>query len=269
MHLLVDLVTPFDTRGRVDLARLRAHVLWLSLQGVDGFLATGVSGEFLYLTDREREAVHRTVLDTTRGKTVFTCTWDPSPTTARYLCDAAREQGADAVVMPPPLVYALPDPPVEAWYRHVREMSGLPVLAMHDPFHFPTAIHPDLYARLRDDDVLSGLIDASLDPFRVRRLAAGHPGAVWAAGDRVLARTRQIDGCAGMISLLANAWPQFCRRVFEGDAALDEALVDRVNRVRAAGGLRAIKSLLRMGCRLPLPAPDRTLVEALPAPELP
>ena len=64
MAFVVSLLTPFDPRGRVDLARLRAHVLWLSACGVEGFIAGGAAGEFLYLSDREREAVHRTVLDT-------------------------------------------------------------------------------------------------------------------------------------------------------------------------------------------------------------
>lgn len=269
VRLMVALVTPFDSRGRVDLARLRAHVLWLSLQGVDGFVVTGTTGEFLYLTDREREAVHRTVLDTARDKVVHACTWDPSPSTCRYLTDAAREQGATAVLMPPPLLYAVPDEVVDAWYRGVREMSGLPVVAYHDPSHFHTPINPDLYARLRADDVLAGLQDGSRDVFRIRRLCAAEPGTVTAAGDKILARIRDTDDCAGVVSDLANAWPGFCKRVLDGDSALDEALIDRVNRVRTAGGLRALKSLLRMGCRLPLIAPDRAAIDGLPASEMP
>ena len=269
MQFLVDLVTPFDSRGRVDLARLRAHVLWLSMQGVDGFVVTGITGEFLYLSDREREAVHRTVLDTARNKTVHACTWDPSPTTTRYLTEAAREQGADAILMPPPLLYGVPDDVVGSWYRKVREMSGLPVLAYHDPFHFHTAVNPDLYASLREDDVLGGMHDSSRDVFRLKRLCKAEPNLIYAGGDKILGQVRSVHGCAGFVSEMANAWPGFCKRVLEGDAALDEALIDRVNRVRLAGGHRAIKTLLRMGCRLPLGAPDRTLVDGLPASEMP
>ena len=83
--LLVSLVTPHDAQGRVDLPRLRAHVLWLAAQGVDGFVATLTAGELPYLTDREKEAVHRTVLDAAGGRDVFVCTWDPSPATATWL----------------------------------------------------------------------------------------------------------------------------------------------------------------------------------------
>ena len=51
-----------------------------------------------------------------------------------------------------------------------------------------------------------------------------------------------------------------------GEAQLEDALVDRVNRVRRAGGLRALKSLLRMGCRAPLVEPaDDALMGLAPA----
>ncbi|NCG21719.1 MAG: hypothetical protein GWP91_22105 [Rhodobacterales bacterium] len=93
-------------RGRVDLARLRANILWLSLQGVDGFVCTGISGEFLYLPDREREAVHRTVLDTACDNLIYPCTWNPNSETTRYITEAAQEQGATGNLMPPPLYHA-------------------------------------------------------------------------------------------------------------------------------------------------------------------
>lgn len=269
MRFLVALLTPFDSRGRVDLARLRAHVLWMCAQGVDGFVVTGVTGEFLYLTDREREAVHRTVLDTARGKLVHACTWDPNPTTSRYLSDAAREQGAAAIVLPPPLVYTVADPVVEAWYRHAQEWSGLPLIAYHDPFHFQTGISLDTYNALRAQGVLAGLQDGSRDVFRIRRLCAGEPDRVYASGDKLLGQVAAIPGCAGFVSSLANVWPGFCKRVFAGDPELDEALQDRVDRVRAAGGVTALKGLLRMGCRLPLLPTDRAEVDQLPPAESP
>ncbi len=136
MLFIVATLTPFDTRGKVDLARLRAHVLWLVAQGVDGFVPSGTTGEFLYLSDREREAVHRTVLDTAPGKPVFPCTWDPSPTTTAYLTDAAYEQGALAVLVPPPLYYRVDVDTVRTWYASMGH-KGVPILAYHHPQYIP------------------------------------------------------------------------------------------------------------------------------------
>nr|MBA2320603.1 dihydrodipicolinate synthase family protein [Deltaproteobacteria bacterium] len=109
MLFLVATLTPFDSRGRVDLGRLRAHVSWLAAQGVDGFVPTASAGELPYLSDREREAVHRTVLEEVAGRLVYPCAWDPSLQVTRYLIDAARDQGAAGVVVPPPLFYKVDD----------------------------------------------------------------------------------------------------------------------------------------------------------------
>src|SRR6187399_1850986 len=96
----VSLVTPFDREGRIDLPRLRAHVLWLANQGVEGFVPTLLAGELPYLSDREREAVHRTVLDAAGEREVLPCVWDPSPTTVAWLTLAAADAGAKGCLLP-------------------------------------------------------------------------------------------------------------------------------------------------------------------------
>lgn len=269
MRFLVSLLTPFDARGRVDLARLRAHVLWLAAQGVEGFVPTGTTGEFLYLTDREREAIHRTVLDAARGRPVYPCTWDPSPATTQYLTDAAREQGATGALVPPPLYYELDPAAVRAWYASVAD-KGLPVLALHDPRHLRTTLTPDVFALLRRDGLVAGMVDAGEDPWRLRRMARQDPGAILAGGDRLLATAARTPDLGGFVSEIANAWPAFCLRLFRSrESQLEVALVDRVNGLQQAGGLRALKSLLRMGCRAPLIEPPDDALAGLPVAEGP
>ena len=267
MAFVVSLLTPFDSRGRVDLTRLRAHVLWLIAHGVDGFIAGGPPGEFLYLSDREREAVQRTVLDAARGKLVVPCTWDASPTTAAYLTGAAREQGAAAALVPPPLYYPLDDVALAAWYRSMSERG--PLWAYSEVPATPSDISAALYAELLGAGVLSGLVDAGGDIWRVRRLAEQHPATVWVADDRLLAAARAIPQLAGVVSVLANVWPAFCLRVWRGEEGLGAALVDRAVRVRRAGGVRALKSLARMGARAPLVEPPDDALVGLPPPETP
>lgn len=268
MQILASLLTPIDKAGRVDLARLRAHVLWLSAQGVDGFVPSALDGEFLYLADREREAVHRTVLDAGRGRQVWPCVWDPSPATVSYLVDSARDHGAAGVVLPPPLLYRLEDRVIRATFEAVAT-KGVAVRAYHDPEAFASPISEALYADLRRSGLVTGLVDASEDPYRLARIAKNHPGTVFAAGDGVSSESRGLPGLAGIVSTLINVWPGFCLRLFRKGEQLDLALVDRVSRVRAAGGPRAMKALLRMGCRPPLLEPPDDALLGLPPSEAP
>lgn len=266
MQFLVSLLTPFDSRGRVDLARLRAHVLWLAAQGIEGFVATESTGELLYLSDREREAIHRTVLDAARGRVVYPCTWDPNPATTAYLTDAAREQGAAGVTVPPPVWDLVDDATARAWFEGVAS-KGLPVLALHDPQHVPTPVGPSLYQDLREANLVAGLLDASQDVYRLRRMAASDPGKVFALGDAVLGEGASIEHLAGFVSVIGNVWPSFCLRLLRSsEQQLGLALLDRVNRVRKAGGFRALKALTRMGCRAPMLEPaDEALMGLAPA----
>ena len=268
MQFLVATLTPFDARGKVDLERLRAHILWLASQGVEGFVPTGTTGEFLYLSDREREGIHRTVLDAAGALPVYPCTWDPSPNTTAYLSEAARDQGASGILLPPPLYYGGDDNLIEAWYRGVAEKARIPILAYHNPGHVKATISPALYDRLRRAEVLAGLKDSSGDVFRLRRLGAQDPGAVYAGGDMILGAARQVPQLAGFISALGNVWPSLCLRLFrDGELQLESAVVERANRIRRAGGLRAMKSLLRMGHRAPLIEPTPEQLEGLPPAE--
>ena len=270
MMFFVATLTPFDSRGRVDLPRLRAHVLWLSAQGVDGFVPTASVGEFLYLSDRERQAVHRTVLDVARGQAVYPCTWDPSPSPPKYLTDAAREQGASGVIMPPPLYYDVEDKALARWFRSFRDETDLPVIAYHTPRYIRSTLSLTQYAELRAEGVLAGMHDCSGDVHRIQRLARSDPGAIFVGNDRIMRQAAGLATTGGFVSEIANVWPSFCRRIYkDGDTQLDEALNDRVGRLTRAGGFRAMKALLNMGCRLPLPEPEREAWEALPPAEMP
>ena len=269
MKFHVAVLTPFDRDHRVDLARLRAHVLWLAAEGMDGFLVTAMAGEFLYLSQREREAVHRTVIDAAQGRSVYPMTWDPSPTTTLYLTEASYEQGAAGVLAPPPLLYSLEDAAIQHWFTSIAGI-GVPVWGWHDPHRLHTAISPHLYATLRQEGILAGLVDDSEDVWRLKRLAEQDPAAVHAGGDRILAKVTEMNGIAAFVSVLANAWPSFCLRLFRaGEHQLEDAMVERVNRVERAGGIRALKALLRMGCRSPLVEPHDDALMGLPTAEVP
>lgn len=268
MLLIADIPTPFDRNGRVDLGRLRAHVLLLAAKGIEGFVPTGVTGEFLYLSDSEREAVHRTVLDAARGLPVYPFTWDPNPSTTRYLSDAAASNGASGVVLPPPLFYPLDDDGLRLWFANVAEQCSLPVIAFHSPKRIPTPIRVDTYQALREQGLIAGMMDGSGDPYRLQRACDADPGAVYAAADRLLRDASHTRFLGGLVSSIANLWPSFVQRILrEQDHDLEDALISRLNGLERAGGLRAIKALLNMGHRSPLGRPDFELLADLPDPE--
>jgi 4-hydroxy-tetrahydrodipicolinate synthase len=246
--LVCDSVLPFDTSGRLDTAALRAHVLWLRAHGVTG-LAPGLSESFA-LDTREREDVLRTVRDAAPDATLLAPIWHPSAARVLKLAALAAELGATAVVIPPAVLCRVPEASVGEWFRTLARRITLPILAWHDP-RFDNPLAPALCASLLANGI-SGVLDASGDHFRVQRLAAAHTGAVWAAGDGV-ARHHDTLGLAGVVSRVANAYPELAARLYlEHDTTVLDAVTQRARLLARAGGVPALKRLLCMNARLPL-----------------
>lgn len=261
MTLICDNLVPFNAQGRVDTGALRAHVLWLVAHGVDGFFPA--ASEFLHVDNKEKEQIIEVVADAAPGCPLLICAWDPSPTRAIRIGEAAAAHGARALVVPPPLFTPVPDTAMIEWYRVLKRNLPLPVLAWHNP-RFGNDLSTATLDRLCTKYGLEGWVDASGDPFRVRRLASAHPGRTWASSDEAPA-VAEIDGLAGVVSRLANVYPDLAVRLFEeGDKGVAEAVSQRLQQLTRAGGIGAMKRLLGMQARLPIVGADEAEMMRLP-----
>ncbi len=265
MRFLVAIPTPFDPRGEVDHARLAAHVGALAAAGVDGFVPTGTTGEYPYLSADEKLAVYATTLEAAAGMPVIVCPWDPSPAVSARLARAALRFGAAGVMLPPPVLYDLPQRTIVAWYERMSSEIGSPILGYHNPGSFPAKLAEDTVVGLVADGVLSGVKDSSGDAARVARLVARCPDAVFPGGDRILHQVRGLPGLGGFVSGAANLWPRLAVRIFHGgEVALGPELVARADALKAAGGLAAMKMALGMGNRSPIVDVEAAAAGALP-----
>ncbi|UCH70239.1 MAG: dihydrodipicolinate synthase family protein [Candidatus Bathyarchaeota archaeon] len=64
----VALVTPFTRDNEVNEKALRDLVAFLIEKGVSGLVPVGTTGEFIYLSEEEREEVVETVVDEANGR---------------------------------------------------------------------------------------------------------------------------------------------------------------------------------------------------------
>ncbi|MES2643243.1 MAG: dihydrodipicolinate synthase family protein [Myxococcota bacterium] len=271
MPLLVDTILPFAPDGHVDLGAIRAHTLWLCAQGVDGLVPGGA--EFLHVDRKEKERILEVVADVAGETTLLFPIWDPSPAYVLKLGRLAAERGVAGVLLPPPLLLAVPEEALLDWFRSVAQHLAVPLYAWHHP-RFGNALTPRLLARLATETKVAGVLDASGDLHRLRRVVAAWPGHVWAALDEGLNASELhalalTPGLAGGVSRLANAWPDLVRRAWghealPGDEELFDAVVRRAAAVERAGGVAALKRALGLGSRLPLAGVDAAEFARLP-----
>ena len=99
-------ITPFTPDGRaIEENVLRKYIDWQIEQGIHGLIPLGSTGEFLSLTDKEKEQVIEIYVDQVNKRvplfigTAAENTWDA----VRY-SKQAEDMGADGVMIIPPLL---------------------------------------------------------------------------------------------------------------------------------------------------------------------
>ena len=126
--------TPFDERGQINLDGLKDNVERLLAAGVDGFVATGTMGESATLTVSERDAVTRAVCETVGDRAPVL--GGIAAATARVGIEyglVARDAGATALMVLPPLNYGGDTREIAAFYAAIGEATGLPIMAYNNP----------------------------------------------------------------------------------------------------------------------------------------
>jgi 4-hydroxy-tetrahydrodipicolinate synthase len=126
--------TPFDERGEIRTDALRDNVERMVASGVHGFVATGTMGESASLTVAERELVTRTVVEAADGRVPVL--GGIAAATSRVACEyavVARDAGADALMVLPPLNYNGDLHEIAAFFEAVGDAAGLPLMAYNNP----------------------------------------------------------------------------------------------------------------------------------------
>jgi 4-hydroxy-tetrahydrodipicolinate synthase len=126
------LVTPFKANEDLDEDALRNLVKYL-MKDVNGFVATGTTGEFVYLTDEERMKVIESVVDEVAGKKpVIAGTGASSTKQTIELTKHAKEVGAIAALVVTPYYF---NPTYKEIYEHYEKLNELdfPIIIYNIP----------------------------------------------------------------------------------------------------------------------------------------
>jgi 4-hydroxy-tetrahydrodipicolinate synthase len=230
-------ITPRGKDGEVDFGAAFELIDHLCRGGANGILLFGPPGEYPAFTVTERArlvylAVKRSRVPVLAG--VGTATLDLS----LELAHEARDAGAAALVLPPPLFFRYDQDDLRAFYRQFAAEAGddPPIL-----IYRTEAIEVDTVVDIWDSGRFSGVIDAAghIDDYD-RLVAASVP--VLSGDDALAVRSRG----RGMVSAAACAVPELL-------AALQRALCAGVESdIQALD--HSLREFLRWSARFPEPA---------------
>ncbi|MEW5321164.1 4-hydroxy-tetrahydrodipicolinate synthase [Geobacillus thermoleovorans] len=150
-NIITAMVTPFDRKGNLDLAKTTELVNYLLENGTDALVVAGTTGESPTLTTEEKIALFRHVVSVVNGRAPVIAGTGTNDTRASIeLTKKAEEAGVDAVMLVAPY-YNKPNQ--EGLYQHfkaIAESTSLPVMLYNVPGRTSVNLAPETVIRLSE-----------------------------------------------------------------------------------------------------------------------
>jgi 4-hydroxy-tetrahydrodipicolinate synthase len=270
----VALVTPFTETLAVDYKALK-KLLQHTAKGVDYYVVMGTTGESVTCSDEEKAKVLQFVKDNNpKGLPVV---YGIGGNNTAHVVDeikAADLQGVTAILSVSPY-YSKPSQ--EGIYRHykaVADASPVPVLLYNVPGRTGSNVTAETTLRLAGHKNIIGVKDACGTMEQFLKIAKEMPkDFLLLSGDDMWALPVYALGGKGVISVLANAYPQVFKKIkeyaFAGSfpkGALEQAKLLEINgpMYEEANPVGVKYVLSKMGIiaphvRLPLAGPSEAL----------
>jgi 4-hydroxy-tetrahydrodipicolinate synthase len=228
----VDIVqeTPFNKDGSLDLEGMRANTRWLveRTAGKDFiFTPVGSNGEFYAVSDDERKAVIKMVVEEVNGKNIVMAGTAQAGTheTIR-MTQYAESVGADGAQIVLPYYHV---PTEEGMWQHFKQIAesvskDFGIMVYNNPFVSDSWIKPPLMAKLSKIPNIIAVKECTLDFYSYYAMV----NAIDPKDMAILCGTGELPfsfaalyGCPGFITEKANFAPEQAYSVYEAAVAKD------------------------------------------------
>ena len=203
-----DLSIDFDAWGRV--------VDWQAESGVHGIIVGGSTGEFFSLTQEERVEQFNFAVERVAGRLpVIAGVNDLLVDRCLELAAAARDAGADALLVAAP-PYGLPgQEELAAHCLEIDRIAGLPIILYNYPGRTGVPMEREFLDRIVESANFKAIKESSGEIDRIQMLAREYPKLQLSAGSEDLVLEFFAWGARSWVSVVANFFPREAVRFYE------------------------------------------------------
>ena len=210
--------TPFINE-KVAHDKLAKNIERWNPTGLKGYVVLGSNGEYVALSEEEKRAVVKTVVQSAADKMlVIAGTGCESTVETLRLTEDCAKRGADAALVVSPHYYAgrMTEAALVKHYSEIADQSPLPILLYNVPKFTHINMAADLVARLAKHPNIIGLKDSAGNVIQLGEIlnAVGKDFNVLVGTAGVLFSGLTI-GCVGGINALANVAPKQCVAILD------------------------------------------------------
>jgi 4-hydroxy-tetrahydrodipicolinate synthase len=205
------LVTPFKN-GSVDEKAFRDLVEWQIVEGTNGLVPVGTTGECPTLSHQEHRDVVGWCVDQAHGRVpVIAGAGSNSTKEAIDLAQHAEQAGADAVLVVTPYYNKPTQDGLYAHFKAINDAIGTPIIIYNIPARSVIDMSVDTMTRLYELKNIAGVKDATANMTRVsQQRAAMGEDFNQLSGEDITALGFMAHGGHGCISVTSNVAPRLC-----------------------------------------------------------
>jgi len=250
-------VTPFDSRGKVNERVLRQLIDYLIKGGVHGLFVLGSQGEFYALEREEKKKIIEVTLDQVNKRVpVYAGTGAITTREAVFLTKMAEDMGVDAVSVITPFYV---QPSQDELYEHfatIAKSTKLPVLLYNNPGRTGGVnISVDLAVCLSEIDNIIGIKDSSGDmSLTIEFIRRTDENFSVLVGRDSLIYAVLLHGGKGAIAATANVVPGLVVEIYEaymkGELERARRAQERLIPLRLAFGLGSFPGVIKEALEL-------------------
>jgi len=209
-------ITPFNSRGELDLSLLPAHVDWIISEGANAISPLGSSGEFPVMEVEDRKRVLEAALEANNGRVpVVAGTHHYSTQYTIELSKHAERAGADSLLIVPPYYMAPTPSQAMTHFRRIAEAVSIPVVLYHNVPLTCVDFTTDHLVKLFEEKAIGGVKMSNPEPDRICQLLQATGGDLFVyAGLDTVAFEGLCHGAHGWISGIPSMVPRSAQQLY-------------------------------------------------------
>jgi 1-pyrroline-4-hydroxy-2-carboxylate deaminase len=203
-------LTFFNEDGSLDLTTFEKNIRFQVSCGVNGIIIGGSLGESSTLNHSDRLTLLECAIKTVGDQAdIILNIAEGSTENAITLAKKAEENGADGLMLLPPMMYKPTDDEVVRFFGDVAESTNLPILLYNNPVDYKILISIDMLSQLKKYPNIQAVKESTRDVSNVTRMknAFGDRFKVLCGVDTI-AVEELVMGADGWVAGLVDAFPK-------------------------------------------------------------
>ncbi|MDY8134824.1 dihydrodipicolinate synthase family protein [Aquimarina sp. 2201CG5-10] len=218
MGVMPAVTTKFTDQDTLDLEMFEVNIKAQLDAGVHGIILGGTLGEASTLSDTEKRILVRTAVDIVQGTVpVIINIAEQTTKGAVEAAQKAKEDGASALMMLPPMRYNADARETVTYFKKVANSTDLPIMVYNNPVDYGIEVTLDMFEELlRDCPNIQAVKESTRDLSNVTRIKNrfGNRLAILSGVD-TLALESLFMGADGWVAGLVCAFPAETVAIYE------------------------------------------------------